>query len=152
MEINDYMKQFEQEARDRQKKASSLREKVMAILCDAGVTKIDVSFDGYGDSGEVGEPLVSPDSAKTVLEFPVPNTQHEDRVWHQDGKSETVIKDYSVSEALSEICYSLLEHGHGGWEINEGSCGDFVFKPKKDEIKLTFNQRVESYETDEEVF
>jgi hypothetical protein len=151
MEVNEFFKQYEQEQRDRQRKSLTLKEKVMAILQDAGVESVEVTFDGYGDSGEVGDPTVTPESAKKVLETLVPNTQHPRTAWDENSKAIRINADYSVSEAMVEICYSLLE-GRGGWETNEGSFGDFVFDPKENEVRLTFNQRVEAVETDEETF
>jgi hypothetical protein len=152
--INDILKRYEDEAREKQKKAMSLRSKVMEALVAAGAKSVTVEFDGYGDSGEVGKPVVEPKKAKSVLDEPVPGTTHEASEWVGESGVGRVIRttrDRTVSEAISEMCYALLEN-HGGWEINEGSFGEFTIDPAADEINLTFNQRVESCETSEETY
>ena len=148
--INDILKRYEEEARAKQKKAMNLRDKVMAALVAAGVKSVAVDFDGYGDSGEVGKPVVEPKKAKSVLDEFVPGTPHEASEW-VDGEVNSQTRDRTVAEAISELCYALLEN-HGGWEINEGSFGEFTIDPKADAINLTFNRRVETYETDEETY
>jgi len=152
--INDILKRYEDEARAKQKEAMSLRGKVMSALVAAGAKSVTVSFDGYGDSGEVGNPEVSPKKAESVLDESVPGTTHEASEWVGEGGAGRLVRttrDRTVSEAISELCYALLEN-HGGWEINEGSFGEFTIDPNADEINLTFNQRVESYETSEETY
>lgn len=153
-DISAAMKRYEDEQRERQAKAMSLRAKVMAALNAAGAKSVTVSFDGYGDSGEVGNPAVEPKKAMPVLGEFIPGTPHEVSEWAGEscvGRVVRETRDYTVSEAISELCYAILEN-HGGWEINEGSFGEFAIDPKADEINLTFNQRVESYETSEEAY
>lgn len=153
-DIEASVKRFYEKQQARQASAGSLRKKVMAALTAAGAKSVTVDFDGYGDSGEVGRPVVEPKEAKAVLDTPIPGTPHEVSDWVGESGVGRVIRttrDYTVSEAISELCYALLEN-HGGWEINEGSCGEFVFDVDADEINLTLNQRVESYETSEETY
>ena len=149
-DIGAAFRQYEESRLARQAEAKNLRDKVMAALVAAGAKSVTVSFDGYGDSGEVGDPEVAPKEAESVLGESVPGTLHEAGGW-VDGKVNRTTRDRTVSEAISELCYALLEN-HGGWEINEGSFGDFTIDPNADEINLTFNQRVESYETSEETY
>ena len=152
--INDILKRYEESNRALQQKALGLRRKVMAALVAAGAKSVTVSFDGYGDSGEVGNPEVSPKEAESVLAEFIPDTTHEASEWVGEGRDSRVIRttrDRTVSESISELCYALLDN-HGGWEINEGSFGHFTIGPAADEINLTFNQRFESYETEEETY
>jgi hypothetical protein len=41
-----------------------------------------------------------------------------------------------VPASVEDYCYTVLEHMHGGWEINEGSQGTFYFDLKQREITL----------------
>jgi hypothetical protein len=126
----------------------------MAALVAAGAKSVAIDFDGSGDSGEVGRPRVEPESARGVLDLPVPGTTHEASEWVGESGVGRVIRttrDRTVSEAIEELCYALLGN-HPGWEINEGSCGEFVIDPDADEINLTFNERIETYETSEETY
>lgn len=49
-----------------------------------------------------------------------------------------------VTDMISEWCYQELENLHGGWEINEGSEGKFIFNLDTKEITLEHR-----YNTDE---
>lgn len=49
-----------------------------------------------------------------------------------------------VPEPISNWCYDCLEDLHGGWEINEGSQGEFTFNIPKKIVTLDF-----TYNTDE---
>ena len=45
------------------------------------------------------------------------------------------------SDSLSDVedfCYRYLENNYGGWEINEGSGGEFIFRPRKKTIDCVF--------------
>lgn len=153
-DISAAMKRYDDEQRARQERSKGLRGKVMAALTAAGAKSVTVDFDGSGDSGEVGRPVVEPKEAKGVLDLPVPGTTHEASDWvgkGGEGRLVRTTRDRTVSEAIEELCYALLGN-HPGWEINEGSCGEFVIDPNADAINLTFNQRVESYETSEETY
>jgi hypothetical protein len=39
------------------------------------------------------------------------------------------------------ICYDLLAKDNGGWEINDGSNGEFVFDVLQKKAELTFHER-----------
>jgi hypothetical protein len=73
--------------------------------------KLEVKFDGGGDSGYIHSTFEGTD-------IPVPAN----------------IEDY---------CYTLLEQGFGGWEINEGSQGNFVFYLKDEITELNFSENTE---------
>ena len=47
----------------------------------------------------------------------------------------------SVSDAIETLVYDLLETHHGGWEINDGAYGEFVFDVEAQSINLDFNER-----------
>ncbi len=53
-----------------------------------------------------------------------------------------------VPANIEDWCYDVLERNYGGWEINEGSQGYFVFDTKNNIIELehTYNELVEETE------
>jgi|688.fasta_scaffold13969_5 hypothetical protein len=77
-----------------------------------------IFFDGGGDSGEIYE-----------------------RIEYGNGKSQN-INDNGIMEFL----YRWLENFYGGWEINEGSHGEFIFGANTKEIILDFNEHTEDTE------
>jgi len=48
-----------------------------------------------------------------------------------------------VPAGIEDYCYTLLEQGFGGWEINEGSQGSFVFYMKDEITELNFSENIE---------
>jgi hypothetical protein len=49
----------------------------------------------------------------------------------------------SVPTNVEDWCYQQLSNNYGGWEINEGSQGEFVFDLNSREITLNFIENVE---------
>lgn len=72
-----------------------------------------VEFDGGGDSGEIQDKILF------------------------DGDIEE-----EISAGVSDFLYRELENFYGGWEINEGSHGQFIFR-KSGVIELVFNEHRE---------
>ncbi|MGB5083324.1 MAG: DUF6878 family protein [Methylocystis silviterrae] len=105
-------------------------------LARAGITCVTVTFDGYGDSGQIenietrkGDSLTElPDDAIEILE-------------PQWGKDESEIKRATVplTEAVEIMSYHFLNRSHGGWGDGEGSYGDFVFDVETRAITLGYN-------------
>jgi hypothetical protein len=53
-----------------------------------------------------------------------------------------------VPANIEDWCYQVLENNYGGWEINEGSQGYFIFNTRKNIIwlELTYNELTEENE------
>jgi hypothetical protein len=49
----------------------------------------------------------------------------------------------SVPASVEDYCYRMLENLHGGWEINEGSQGKFIFDLDSKEITLEHQYNTE---------
>jgi hypothetical protein len=99
----------------------SARAGLGAQLKQFGVKTVTAEYDGYGDSGQVGEPDYG--SAK------VPE---------------------GLKAAVRDLFYDILEEYYAGWEINEGSFGHFEWDLKQDSIHLVHNARLESFDTEEQ--
>ena len=76
-----------------------------------------VDFNGSGDSGYIEDSLL--DSNGRRLQVP--------------------------TELENEL-YDFLENEHGGWEINEGSFGQFMINLPKKEIELYYTENFEEHE------
>ena len=63
------------------------------------------------------------------------------------------IEDYfeeggDVPSSVQDWCYRQLENHHGGWEINEGSDGQFIFNLNEETVELLHTFNNEESETD----
>jgi hypothetical protein len=54
----------------------------------------------------------------------------------------------SVPEQIEEWCYTQLSNNFGGWEINEGSDGEFIFDFNKKIITLNHTENIEADDSD----
>ena len=94
-------------------------EKVFNELDEENISgTIFVTFDGNGDSGSI--------------------EQAED----ESGNS------VSLSTEMEDWCYNILENNYGGWEINEGSTGKFIFNTEDRTCELEFGWNNENTECD----
>jgi len=99
-----------------------LKTAILPRLQDAAIARVEIRFDGCGDSGAVeecvcldatGAPMPCPDV--TLLEG---EADKADRT----GSEQL----HSLGQALERLTYLALERHHPGWEINDGACGELV--------------------------
>lgn len=107
---------------------------VFDALDAAGIATVVISFDGYGDSGQIEK--VEVDGFTTVL----PDVKV-DFTTVGAAKAELEARAIPLHEVLENIVYDLLCHRHGGWQDNEGSYGDVTFDATVRTITLDFNER-----------
>jgi hypothetical protein len=105
-------------------------------LAAAGITTVTINFDGYGDSGQIEAMEVragDEDRALPAVEVEIASAQ-----W---GSATINRQTLPVREAIETIVYDFLSQKLGGWEIDEGSYGDFTFDVAERTITLDYNQR-----------
>lgn len=117
------------------------RTTLLQSLRSCNIAKVTTVYDGYSDSGQIqewsienieGESFGDSGPLKEVktLRSIVP--------WATDRIERTEV---SLDEALEAYCYDLLKHHQSGWEINDGSYGEFVFDATLGTITLEHNRR-----------
>lgn len=112
-----------------------LKAGLFAVLKSHGIIRVTAVFDGCGDSGQIDE--MSAFNAEGPTEFPEGGIHLVDAAPELNGKHLA----QSVSDAIETLAYDLLETHHGGWEINDGAYGEFVFDVEAQNINLEFNER-----------
>jgi len=99
-----------------------LKVAILPRLQDAGIVRVEIRFDGCGDSGAVEE-CACLDAAGAGI--PCPD------VTLLEGEADSVDRTgsrepQSLGQALEQLTYLALERHHPGWEINDGACGELV--------------------------
>lgn len=99
-----------------------LKVAILPRLQDAGIARVEIRFDGCGDSGAVEE-CACLDAAGAGI--PCPD------VTLLEGEADSVDRTgsrepQSLGQALGQLTYLALERHHPGWEINDGACGELV--------------------------
>ena len=91
-------------------------------LVKLGVDSVTINYDGYGDSGTMEDPLALQNDKPVEL-------------------------PRKLNDLLLEFAESYLP---GGWEINDGACGEFVLNIKDHKFFREHCWRHTEYEHDEE--
>ena len=116
-------------------------------LSAAGVTLVIVSFDGYGDSGQIENVEVK--AGDTVVAMPECTIEIAEAAWDQAEPNRTTI---SIAEVIERLVYDLLTDTHWGWENNDGAYGDFTFDVAERTITLDYNERYTASDYSQHVF
>ena len=117
-----------------------------ASLAALGIAKIEVIYDGCGDSGCIEE-ATAYDEAGHVIET-MPDTlvtiTVRDTVWNADTnrcESRFIEQQVPPWEAIKHWYYDILEDHFPGWEIDDGSSGTITIDVKKRRGKLEHEGR-----------
>ena len=114
---------------------------VLAALAAAHISFVLVTFDGYGDSGQIES--LEAKKGDTIVALPTMLI-----AWQEiDSQNETAISsEIALSEAIEKLVYDCLRQTHCGWENNEGAFGEVCLEVEGGRVKRDYNQRFESSE------
>lgn len=111
-----------------------------AVLLDAlalaGVTHVVVTFDGYGNSGQIENVEVRAGDDATPM--PEGLIEIAEAVW---GQSDPQRSPLAIATAVESLAYDVLERTHCGWENSDGAYGDITFDVAAHTITLDYNER-----------
>ena len=82
------------------------------------IKKWEVHYSGSGDSGGID-----------TLDIAEKHKELKMNMHFCDGCNH--IREIPIADAIEELCYHLLSLEYGGWEINDGSNGQFIFDGTK---------------------
>lgn len=133
-------RQAEREAQA-QVELQHLKQAVIPALRLAGIAKVEIRFDGCGDSGAVEEIICldATDSAVTCPET-VLDPSSSDRP-HEAVCADPVL----LPAALESLAYLALERHHPGWENNDGAGGQLDIDVEASSFVLECNVRFTDY-------
>lgn len=119
-----------------------LKRAVITPLRQAGIARVEIRFDGYGDSGAIeeigcldaaGEAFACPEIAVDIASC--------------DGSDEPgECRQELLRAALESLGYLALERHHPGWEINDGASGELVIDVAAASFMLECSLRYTGYE------
>ncbi len=105
-------------------------------LAAANITVVVVTFDGYGDSGQIEN--IEAKSDDEIVSLPHGAIEIARPVW---GSNDIDRQSLSIHDAIEAMVYSFLGQTHDGWENNDGAYGDFAFDVADRTIRLDYNER-----------
>lgn len=131
---------WETKRAEHERRSAELRPRnktiVFDVLAAAGVTVVVVTFDGYGDSGQIEN--IEAKAGDEVAALPSGEVEIVSAVW---GEAELARTTMTVRDAIERLAYDFLEETHDGWENSDGAYGDFTFDVAERTITLDYNER-----------
>lgn len=132
-------------ARDAEQTAARLaqfradKEHIIALLSPLGIVKVEASYDGEGDSGQINDIYAYKADHSTVdlaKSGPV-----------SIGTDEQNTRSFaSLHELIDEFAWDVLCHHHEGFENNDGGFGDIVIDVAENAVRIEHNWRISSSE------
>ena len=135
------MQRYSQWEADAAEFVAENKARLFVCLASAGITLVTVTFDGYGDSGQIEDIAAFIGDQPTDLSggsVDVKTLHH--------GADQPVANCLPAREAIENLSYDLLSQTHGGWENNDGAYGEFTFDVTAGTITLDYNERFTSSE------
>jgi hypothetical protein len=109
---------------------------VFDALAASDITRVNVTFDGEGDSGQIDNIVAY--KGEVVMEIPETTVTVQSANWDGSKVSSDVV---SMTHAIERLCYDFLEKKYGGWENNDGAYGEFTLNVADRTVELEFNGR-----------
>lgn len=136
---------------DHQARIETLRPANKQALFDAlaavGITQAVVTFDAYGDSGQVEDITAHAGDADVAL--PEVEVAVACPTW---GSSHVETRRMTLAAALEHLVYDCLAEAHPGWENSDGAFGSFTFGVGARTITLDHNDRYVAVESSSQTF
>ena len=126
---------------DRQSRVGEEIEQLKAVLVPclraAGIARVEVRFEGGGDSGAVEELLCfdAADDAVACPDIPIAVSRKD----QPDGVG--TFAPPTLQAALEQLTYLALERHHPGWENNDGAAGQLVIDVAEPSFSLECSLR-----------
>jgi hypothetical protein len=120
---------------------TDLKDIVFDLLAKKNIAEFTVNFDGSGDSGQID----SIDLPDEIIGEKVAGIKVSDGIHYYSSTGPEQIYDdaKNIGDVIESVCYQVLQNNVcSGWEIDDGSFGEFLFDVKKRKVKLEFNERV----------
>ena len=115
------VRQAEREAQA-QSEIQHLKGVVIPPLRTAGIARVEIGFDGHGDSGAVEE-CACYDAANASVACPDAPVEP---FRPETSEGNVDVEPQSLAAALESLGYLALERHHPGWELNDGAYGQLV--------------------------
>jgi hypothetical protein len=146
VEIQTILQSMEQRRSALSEVGNANKQVIFDALAANGFTRVNVTFDGEGDSGQIDNLASFIGDTLTKL----PDTKLTLRT--VDWSNDVAVNERTMAEAIEQLCYDFLEQEHGGWENNDGAFGEFTFNVAERTVELEFNGRFSDFTTSSHTF
>jgi hypothetical protein len=141
-DTNDFVSQYQRHLESATTANAANKATVFGALTAADITRVAVTFNGEGDSGQIEDVTAYRNDASCDL--PSDPISMLDISW---GVSEPKTIPMSPYDAIETLCYDYLSQEYGGWENNDGAFGEFTLHVADRRIQLDFSARYTDFIT-----
>jgi hypothetical protein len=131
---------WDRQEREHASRTNDLLPANKTVLFDAlaasNITAVVVTFDGYGDSGQIEN--IEAKAGDEIVTLPHGAIEIARPVW---ASNDIDRQSLSIHDAIEALVYSFLGQTHDGWENSDGAYGDFTFDVANRTITLDYNER-----------
>ena len=122
------------------------RQPLLTALAALAITQLVVRYEGGGDSGDVSELEIFPES---LSQANIANTlKVEQLTYHclaaeyQDGEYRYFLQEQqsSIDSALRDFTLTWVDAHHGGWENNDGGSGTVTINVAEGTLRLEHSE------------
>ena len=122
------------------------RQPLLTALAALAITQLVVRYEGGGDSGDVSELEIFPES---LAQANIANTlKVEQLTYHclageyQDGEYRYFLQEQqsSIDSALRDFTLTWVDAHHGGWENNDGGSGTMTINVSEGTFRLEHSE------------
>jgi len=122
------------------------RQPLLTALAALAITQLVVRYEGGGDSGDVSELEIFPES---LAQANIANTlKVEQLTYHclageyQDGEYRYFLQEQqsSIDSALRDFTLTWVDAHHGGWENNDGGSGTMTINVTEGTFRLEHSE------------
>lgn len=138
--------QTKQAAREAELRPAN-KDHLFDALAAVGITHVTVTFDGYGDSGQIDS--VAAWNGEIAVDLPQTQVTYAALSWDNPAVE---LRQLSLEDVVEQLTYDFLSDARGGWENDDGAYGEFCFDASARTIHLEFNERFTSSELFTHVF
>lgn len=117
-DMNELMAFIAKQREEQAARNAKTREGLVALLTAQGVTQIEATYDAYGDSGNVENIDLTPDS---------------------------VTLDETTDSNLRDLLWSVVYDLHPGFENNDGGDGEITWDLVEDTMSIDHRERFTDY-------
>lgn len=122
------------------------RQPLLTALAALAITQLVVRYEGGGDSGDVSELEIFPE---TLAQANIANTLKVEQVTYhclageyQDGEYRYFLQEQqsSIDSALRDFTLTWVDAHHGGWENNDGGSGTMTINVSEGTFRLEHSE------------
>jgi hypothetical protein len=138
IDMAQIMRELAQRAETKRGTVAINKPRILEALAAAGVTRVEMRYDGEGDSGGV-EQIQCYGADGASLDIPETMVAMHEQGWRDQPDHDRSMR---LADALECFLLDVIECAHDGWENNEGAFGNIAIDVAGGLVELSHSDRI----------